>query len=99
MDSGKAKLIHELEGIAKNVTLPLERRLIDTAVWFHQNKDRIPVDNLGAKVEFLTKSLDIALELIAMLSERLHQAEHRQVSERLYLPKGVNISGDLRKFG
>lgn len=95
----KRKLIHDLEGIAKNVTLPLERRLIDTAVWFHQNKDRIPEENLASKVEFLTKSLDITLELIAMLAERLHQAEHRQVSERLYLPKGINISGDLKKFG
>lgn len=95
----REKLIHELEGIASNVTLPLERRLVDTAVWFHKNKDRIPIENLGSRVEFLTKSLDIAIELIAMLAERLHQAEQRPGSQKLYLPRGIDVRGDLKRFG
>lgn len=92
----KENQLRELETIAKNTNLPLERRIVDMAVWFHRNKDRIPREALDKRVDFLEKSLDISLELIAMLAERLQHAEGRS---KLYLPRGLDVRGDLTKFG
>jgi len=70
-------LIRELEEISKNTKLPLEKRLIDTAVWFHKNKDRIPRENLAKRLDFLEKAFDIILEVYALTLRRLHEAEDR----------------------
>lgn len=70
-------LIRELEEIAANSKLPLEKRLIDTAVWFHKNKDSIPRDNLAKRLDFLEKAFDIILEVYALTLRRLHEAEGR----------------------
>ena len=91
-------IIKELEEISSNEHRPLERRLIDTAVWFSKNKDRIPKHDLEKKVEFLTQTMNILLELFALNIERLRQVDGH-TSERLWLPKGLNASGDMKRFG
>ena len=75
----------------------LEQRLADTAAWFFANKDRIPRDNLASRQAFLEKSCWLLIEISALLAERLHKAEGK--SERLWLPRGLNAQGDVRKFG
>ena len=89
-------LLKQLEGLATESTRPLEKRLIDTAVWFHRNKDRI--DDPLRKIEFLTTTLDIHLELVAMLAQRVQQVEGLK-SQSLYLPRGIVDADTGQRFG
>lgn len=92
------QLINKLEHLNNETRLPLEKRLIETAVWFHRNKDRIPRENLVSRVDFLEKTLDIFLEMTAMLVERAQLVEGRSKSESLWLPRGMNAGGDFTRF-
>lgn len=74
-----------------------EQRLADTAAWFFANKDRIPRDNLASRQAFLEKTCWLLIEINALLLDRLHKAEGK--SDTLWLPRGLNAQGDVRKFG
>lgn len=93
------QLISRLEHLNNETRLPLEKRLIETAVWFHRNKDHIPRNDLRKRIDFLEKALDIFLEMTAMIVDRAQMNEGRAKSESLWLPKGVDASGDFTKFG
>ena len=93
------QLIRRLEELSTERHLPLERRLIDTALWFHKNKDRIPRDNLAKRLDFLEKALDIHIEMVAMLVDRMQMSEGRPAGRSLWLPNGMELTGDLTKFG
>jgi len=88
------ELINKLEHMSSESRLPLEKRLVDLAVWFHRNKDRIPREALDKRVDFLEKSLDIHLEMVAMLVNRMQLAEGRSKSSSLWLPKGIKVVED-----
>jgi hypothetical protein len=75
----------------------LEQRLADTAAWFFANKDRIPLDNLAAKQKFLEKAVWMLIEIAALQADRIHQLEGNGSS--LWLPKGLAVRGDVKKFG
>ena len=92
------QLINKLEHLNNETRLPLEKRLIETAVWFHRNKDRIPRENLTKRLDFLEKTLDIFLEMTAMLVDRAQLVEGRSKSESLWLPRGMDARGDFTKF-
>lgn len=81
--------VRELERIAQRVHLPLEKHLLDTAIWFHKNKGKIPTENLKERVAFLEKSLDIFLDLAALTMQRIQRVENRPKSPSLYIP-GIN---------
>lgn len=81
-----SQLINELEKMASNSMLPFERRLIDTAVWFHKNRDRLPREDLGKRVDFLEKTLDIVLELFALALDRQQRNEGRPKDNPLWMP-------------
>ncbi len=87
-------MIRRLEEIAARTELPYERRLVDTAVWFHKNKDLIPREALDKRVDFLEKTVDILLEMLAMNLERLQGTEGRAASSSLWLPNGMKMTGD-----
>lgn len=91
------KLIEELYHNAQVAERPLEQRLADTAAWFFNNKDRIPAMDLAKRCEFLTKTCLLLIEICALSTDRIHQAEGK--SSNLWLPRGVNASGDVKKFG
>lgn len=91
------RLICELEEISVANHLPLERRLIDTAIWFHRNRHHLGGVDVPRRLEFLEKTLDIFMEIFALTLQRLQQAEGRQKSENLWLPRGM--SGMGRSFG
>jgi|TARA_R110000824_G_scaffold11785_7_gene51755 hypothetical protein len=94
------ELINKLEQISDSTHLPLEQRLMDTAIWFHRNKDEI--SDIPKKVEFLTKTLDIFLELTAMIVDRQQQVEGRRKSAALWLPRGMearDANGKVVDFG
>ena len=92
------ELINQLDSIADDTNLPLERRLVQTAVWFHRNKDRLPRENLAKRLDFLEKSLDITLELFALAVDRLQMSEGRHKSASLWLPRGMKDANG-KEFG
>lgn len=91
------RLISELIHNAQVSQEILEQRLADTAAWFFANKDRIPRDNLASRQLFLEKTCWLLIEINALLTDRLHKVEGK--SETLWLPRGLNAQGDVRKFG
>lgn len=97
MSRENEKLIEELIYNSEVAEKPLEQRLADTAAWFFNNKDRIPPMDLAKRVEFLTKTCWLLIEICALQTDRIHQAEGK--SSQLWLPRGLNARGDVRKFG
>lgn len=89
----KDNLIRELEEVAGRTNLPLERRVMDTALWFHKNWDTMDEADVLRRIKFLGKALDIMIELNVMLIERLHEAENRRKSPTLYTPRGLALVG------
>lgn len=92
-------LVEELSKKAAYIGKPLEKRLADLVVWFYRNRHDIPLDNLAAKQKFLETTVWTQFEVIALLIERVHELEHARNGSHLWLPKGVNIEGDLSRFG
>ena len=93
------QLINQLEQLSTNTHLPLEKRLIDTAVWYHRNKDRIPRNAVEKRLEFLEKTFDIFLELVAMSTERMQLNEGRHKSASLWLPNGMVDIETGKRYG
>lgn len=93
------ELLAKLEQLSTETHMPLEKRLIDMAVWFHANRDRIPKENVKIRLDFLEKSFDIFLEMTAMLVERMQLAEGRRKSQSLWTPAGMSAKGDMTRFG
>lgn len=77
----------------------LEKRLADWGVWYHQNKKRIPVMDLQKRHDFQEKVIDGLLELVAIAAEDIRTLEGRARSKSLWLPDGMHVTGDLKKFG
>jgi hypothetical protein len=83
------KLIEELHhNLRISGGKPLEQRLADTALWFHMNKTRIPVDNLVKRQEFLEIGFWCLLEINALLLERIRSSTG---SKALFLPNGLKM--------
>ena len=83
-------LIRAMEQTLETTDLPLDRRLLETGIWFYKSRERIPDENVMARLAFSEKTLEIVLEMFAMTLERLRQAEGRK-SNVLYTPRGLNI--------
>lgn len=90
-----AQMITELDKLASNGHRPYEQRLMDTAVWFHRNKDRIPRDELAKRCDFLEKTLDIVIELFALSLRRQQELEGAAKGSPLWLPRGINVHGRI----
>ena len=92
-----AKLVEELIHNA-NVSgnNPLEQRMADLSVWFYKNVDHIPRDNLAARQMFMEKAFWTMMEIQALLLERIRETSG---SKALFIPRGINVEGDVREFG
>ena len=84
-----ADLLKNLDAIREQTNLPFERRLLDTALYFHKNKDSIPRANLQARVDFFEKVMDCYLEMMVMCLDRMQEVEGRKQGTSLWLPKGM----------
>jgi hypothetical protein len=74
--------------------------MADLAIWYYKNVNDIPRDNLAAKQAFFEKAFWCMLEVQALLLERNHELEAaKRGMSSLWLPKGLDVQGDLRKFG
>ena len=91
-----ATLISELmHNAAVSGNQTLERRLADTAVWFHHHKHDIARDNLAARQAFLEKAMWIMLEIEALMLERIRSSN----KNALWLPTGMLHDGaDMKSF-
>ena len=98
MTAENDKLISELCYNAQVADKILEQRLADTAAWFFANKDRIPLDNLASKQKFLEKTVWLLIEICALQTERIHELEGGKKG-LLWLPRGMEVHGDVKKFG
>ncbi len=78
---------------------PLERRLIDTAIWFHRNKPRLARENVMARLEFLETTCDTLIEMGALLTQRMQEVEGLKSHATLWLPKSISKRGDVEVFG
>lgn len=97
MDSVKRQLIDELVHNADVSKQLCEQRLADTAAWFFSNKDRMPLDNLASRMDFVFKTCWLLIEMNALLLERVHELEGGKST--LWLPKGMNAKGSMKHFG
>ncbi len=93
------QLINKLESITNDTNLPLEKRLIDTAIWYHRNKDHIEKTDALRRLDFLEKTFDIFLELIAMQVDRMQMSEGRPRSSNLFLPNGIVDTETGKRYG
>lgn len=92
-------LVEELARKASGIQKPLERRLADLTIWMYHNRRDVPQENLGARVKLLETGLWTLLEVCALLLERQHSLEAGRNGSELWLPDGVEISGDLTRLG
>ena len=77
----------------------LERRITEWGLWFHENKGRIPPMNYDKRLQFYEKTIDGLLEIVAIAAEDIRILEGRSKSKHLWVPNGIEYSGDVRKFG
>jgi hypothetical protein len=55
--------------------------------------------NYDKRLQFYEKTIDGLLELVAIAAEDIRILEGRHKSKHLWIPNGVEYSGDVRKFG
>lgn len=80
------------------MSLESEERLAEWVLWFHQNKGRIPADNLGKQCEFLLKAMDGLFEVTARALKDIQELEgHRR---KIILPEEfLRQHPDITRFG
>lgn len=78
-----------------------EDRLGEIYTWYNYNKNTIPPQDVMKKTLFLQKTIDCLFELIVRQAEEIQGMEHKNGtrSQRLWLPSGVEIHGDLKRLG
>ena len=87
------ELIHNVEASGNRL---LERRLADLAVWYYQHKSTISPNNPPGMLAFLEKAFWIMLEVNALMVARIHSLEG---TSSLWLPSGINVNGEIKKYG
>lgn len=83
------------------MSVQAEERLGEIFKWYEYNKSSIPPQDVVKKIMFLEKTIDCLFELICLQMEATQALEHKggMRSRKLWLPNGVEINGDLTKFG
>ena len=76
-----------------------EERLADIGKWYDYHLRRLSADNIPARLKLQGKAIECCLELFALAAADIQQLEGQKRSNSLWLPNGVSIGGDLRRFG
>lgn len=76
-----------------------ENRLEEIARWYYYNEKTIPVENLGKRMEFYQIAVSNLLELCVRQQEDIRRCEGRPKSTNLWLPDGMKMAGDVKRFG
>lgn len=75
----------------------VENDLRDVIVWYHENKGRIPRENLRKRLDFTETALNNAFNVMISMCEELQKV--RGKPSALWLPNGMKVSGDVKRFG
>lgn len=67
-----------------------DQKLIDFAVWFTENKNRTPRDNVAKRLDFQAKAIDCLCEIVACQAKDIQLLEGR-MAPRLILPTSVSL--------
>ena len=84
--------------LATEMSRETEERLAEWAVWFHENRKRVPAGDVIKQNQFLLKAVDGCLEVLALTLKDIQILEQRNESRRLWLPSGVKLNGEITKF-
>lgn len=76
-----------------------EEELTNWYKWYHYNKSNLPPMDLKKRCDFYEKALDGFTGVLALLMKDIQVIEQRQNPAGLYLPRGVEVSGDITRFG
>lgn len=68
-----------------------EDKIRDTVVWFYENRNRIPPQDLGKRMAFLTKAMMCIMEIQALVLKDIQELEQRSPRSQLWLPSSVKI--------
>ncbi|MFQ5793039.1 MAG: hypothetical protein ACE5JI_21420 [Acidobacteriota bacterium] len=79
-----------------------EKRLKEWAVWFEEHKR--DGGDLYKQIAFLRRAVEILAEVTCRCLEDIRELEGRraageELGSRLYVPRGLNVAGDVRRLG
>lgn len=77
----------------------LDQKIVDLGVWFnyHAHEQPIPKENVHGRIEFLTKSIDCIIEILAILAKDIQIMEKRDDRPRIAIPKSITLHGPIRQ--
>lgn len=67
--------------------------------WFNYNKSCLPPMDLKKRCDFMEKALNGFVGVLALYVKDIQLLEQRSNPAQLYLPRGIDVSGDLTRFG
>ena len=74
-----------------------DKQLDDFFKWYNFHKEQIPRDNLTRRMDFYDKMLANMFLLLKIAAEDLEMLEGPR--RQLWLPSGMEVKGDVTKFG
>jgi len=76
--------------------MAVEHELRDFFQWYTYHKGTLPPGDLPKRVEFLEKTITNMAKVMAGMVEEIQQ---RRGSSSLWLPRDLEVKGDVRRFG
>ncbi|MCI0526270.1 MAG: hypothetical protein L0Y56_02280 [Nitrospira sp.] len=80
------------------MSVPLEEKLADVGKWYDYHLRRVSTDNVPARLHLQGKAIECLLELLALAAADIQRLEGHKRSNSLWLPNGISVSGDLKRF-
>lgn len=74
-----------------------DEKFAEIAIWWNYHRKTLPRENLALRCDFLEKACNNLVMLMAMMTKDMEQLEGPR--RKLFLPTGMRIEGDVRKFG
>lgn len=71
-----------------------EDRVRDLVLWYFENRNRIPRQNLEKRLDFMDKAVKCALEVVAMQAKDIQELESRHPRNKLWLPTAVSLDDE-----
>ena len=63
----------------------------DLVVWYFENRNRLPKDDLAKRLDFMDKAMKTSLGVIAMLLRDVQELEQRKPRPQIWLPSEVKL--------
>jgi hypothetical protein len=72
-------------------------RYAELAKWFTYHSNTLPRENLAKRLDFLEKFCASALIVMAEMTRDIENLEGPR--RKLYLPREIQVKGDVKQFG